>query len=186
MINVIVSSLIVIIIGSLLHFAYAWSHKNRFVAIFSAVNESTWEHIKIALVPTFVSFVFIANFGAIKDTTAFFPAAAVSVIVLILGIILPFYAYSKLLKKFILPIDISIFCIAIFLSQLIFDTILNFGPFSTLTQLFSALVALIAIFMTFFCTFHPPKFFLFLDPITKKYGIDGHSGPHHHSHHKHH
>ena len=42
------------IVGTLLHFTYELSNHNKYVALFSAVNESTWEHIKIALTPYFV------------------------------------------------------------------------------------------------------------------------------------
>ena len=40
--------------GALLHFVYEWSHHNKIVALFAAVNESTWEHIKICMTPTLV------------------------------------------------------------------------------------------------------------------------------------
>ena len=35
------------ILGSLLHFTYEWSNENSFVGSFSAINESTWEHLKL-------------------------------------------------------------------------------------------------------------------------------------------
>ncbi len=44
-----VEATVIFLVGCLLHFTYAWSGRNKFVAIFSAVNESTWEHIKLAL-----------------------------------------------------------------------------------------------------------------------------------------
>ena len=50
----IISIVVCLILGTLLHFTYEWSHHNKVVAYFSAVNESTWEHIKIALTPTFI------------------------------------------------------------------------------------------------------------------------------------
>ena len=31
--------------GTLLHFVYEWTGGNRVVAAFSAINESTWEHM---------------------------------------------------------------------------------------------------------------------------------------------
>ena len=34
-------------VGTLLHFVYEWSGENVLVAAFSAVNESTWEHMKL-------------------------------------------------------------------------------------------------------------------------------------------
>src|SRR5699024_5363380 len=42
------------IAGPLLHFTYRWSGENRIVAAFSAVNESTWEHMKLLFVPVFL------------------------------------------------------------------------------------------------------------------------------------
>lgn len=45
--------IVISIVGTLLHFLYEMSGHNKIVAIFAAVNESTWEHIKIALTPTF-------------------------------------------------------------------------------------------------------------------------------------
>ena len=46
--------IVISIVGTLLHFLYEISGHNKVVAIFAAVNESTWEHIKIALTPTFL------------------------------------------------------------------------------------------------------------------------------------
>ena len=42
-----------IVVGSVLHFAYDWSGHHRVVAVFAAVNESYWEHIKIAAADRF-------------------------------------------------------------------------------------------------------------------------------------
>ena len=48
-----ISSIIVIsVIGTLSHFLYDFSNQNKIIGIFTSVNESTWEHIKIALTPT--------------------------------------------------------------------------------------------------------------------------------------
>jgi hypothetical protein len=45
----VVGFLFVVIFGSLLHFTFEFSHYSKLVAYFSAVNESTWEHLKLAL-----------------------------------------------------------------------------------------------------------------------------------------
>ena len=37
-----------IVVGSLLHFLYDWTGEKRWAAVLGAVNESYWEHIKIA------------------------------------------------------------------------------------------------------------------------------------------
>ena len=46
-----ISIIIICVVGTLLHFLYEFSGHNKVVALFAAVNESTWEHIKIALTP---------------------------------------------------------------------------------------------------------------------------------------
>ena len=43
------------ILGVLLHFTYEWSDDNRIVGLFSAVNESTWEHLKLLFFRCFCS-----------------------------------------------------------------------------------------------------------------------------------
>ena len=43
----VIMTILVLISGVLLHFAYEWSGNNPLVGAFSAVNESTWEHLKL-------------------------------------------------------------------------------------------------------------------------------------------
>ena len=37
--------------GTLLHFLFDWTGGNAVVALFSAVNESIWEHLKLLFYP---------------------------------------------------------------------------------------------------------------------------------------
>ena len=43
--------LVCLVLGTLLHFTYEWSGEDKIVAIYSAVNESTWEHLKLVFYP---------------------------------------------------------------------------------------------------------------------------------------
>ena len=45
-------------LGVLLHFLYEWSGGNTLAAAFSAVNESTWEHMKLLFFPMYDFSVF--------------------------------------------------------------------------------------------------------------------------------
>lgn len=47
----IISAIFVCIAGTLLHFTYEIFGKNNFIASFSAVNESVWEHLKLLFFP---------------------------------------------------------------------------------------------------------------------------------------
>ena len=40
-----------IIFGTLSHFFYNWSGKNQIIGYFCPINESTWEHLKMLIVP---------------------------------------------------------------------------------------------------------------------------------------
>ena len=40
-----------IVFGTVLHFLYGWTDENRVVGLYAAVNESTWEHLKLLFFP---------------------------------------------------------------------------------------------------------------------------------------
>jgi hypothetical protein len=74
--------------GMLLHFVYEWSGQRKWVALIGAVNESTWEHMKIAVIPAFVwSIVEILLFG---NHPNFIAARLVAVATILLSIPLLF------------------------------------------------------------------------------------------------
>ena len=45
------------VLGTILHFTYEWSNENSIVALFSAVNESTWEHLKLLFFPMLITII---------------------------------------------------------------------------------------------------------------------------------
>ena len=47
----IAGAILVCAMGTLAHFVYEWSGNNPVVGLFCAVNESTWEHIKLLFFP---------------------------------------------------------------------------------------------------------------------------------------
>ena len=53
----IISTIFVIIFGTLLHFTYNWSNNNSLIGAFSAVNESTWEHLKLLFFPMLITII---------------------------------------------------------------------------------------------------------------------------------
>ena len=72
-------------LGTLLHFVYDWSGRSRVAAAFSAVNESTWEHMKLLFIPflLFAAAEFIVfseplrNFFAVKAAAILLGLAAI-------------------------------------------------------------------------------------------------------------
>ena len=169
--------IIICLVGTVLHFTYELSHHNKLVAVFSAVNESTWEHIKICMTPTIIWSIYeIISYGFNGN---FLFAKSLSLLTIILLIPLLFYSYTVFTKKSILFIDVICFYITVIISQLVFKNIINLNVNSIYIYLSIALLV-IELILYLLLTFKPFKNFIFKDPITNKYGLDGH--PCHHKH----
>ena len=154
--------------GTLSHFFYSWSGKNKFVGILFPAYESTWEHLKLAIFPTLVYFligmIFLNNSNYLF---AFFCT------LLIPMILIPtiFYSYTSITKSPILIVDILTYYFALFVAFLMCFNILNYAPLGNVLNIISILgiIVIIILYLTF--TLKPPKKFLFKDPITGGYGL---------------
>lgn len=175
--------IVIICVGTLLHFLYEKSHHNKFVAIFAAVNESTWEHIKIGMTATILWSLYDGwKYGLNSN---YLIAKAMCLLTIILLIPALFYIYTAFTKKAILVVDIISFCIVIYVSQVISYYFMNLEALPFIYTYLSAILLLIEIGMYMFLTFNPMKNFIFKDPINHKYGLAGHTHHHHHNHEEH-
>ncbi len=167
----VIGSIFTIIFGTLLHFTYEFFGESDVVAIFSAVNESTWEHLKLLYFPVIV-FAAAEYFIYGKGLENFWASKMVSLISGMFFIVAAFYTYTGIIGKNFAVIDISLFVIGVIITyylnckfierQLFGDTFLN--------KL--ALILAFAIFVMFWVyTFYPPLINLFKDPVTNGYGI---------------
>lgn len=100
----IIGFIFISILGSILHFTYELSGHNKYVSLFSAVNESTWEHIKIALTPYFL-YSLVDGYYYLNMNN-YFPSKLVGLLVIIITIPLLFYGYQIFTKKSILFVDL--------------------------------------------------------------------------------
>ena len=176
--------ILICLIGTLLHFTYEMSHHNKAVAYFSAVNESTWEHIKIGLTPTFI--YMILDYFILKGNNFFFSKLLVLASIMFLIPII-FYSYTIFTKKPVLPLDVISFYVTITISQIIGYYISNLNDLGNTYNIIGIIGTIIVFIMYSLFSYYAPKIFLFKDPITKKYGLEGHPCHEHgHSHsHKH-
>ena len=162
------------LLGSALHFAFDWTSHNRFVAFFSAVNESYWEHIKIAIWPVFLLQSVLFALGGFQYSS-FVPAATIALYSIPVSMVGLVFIYKSVTKRNILWLDISIFFVCIAIAQSIF--VLVFEQLSptagTVVMSLLFLVGLVVAFLLF--TLRPPKEpDVFLDPINKDYGLRAH------------
>ena len=167
--TILVEGLIISVAGTLLHFAYDWSHQNKRVGVIAAVNESTWEHTKIAIFPMFVT-MFVDGFWW-SNTPNYFIGKLLSIVAVMILISALFYGYRAFAPKSILVVDIAIFYIAIFAGQALFYWATKWSDCGAMWN-FLALDGIFALFAaTMVMTCLPIRNFIFKDPITKKYGF---------------
>jgi len=162
------------LLGSALHFLFDWTKHNRFVAIFSAVNESYWEHIKIAIWPVLLLQIVLFSLGGYQFSS-FVPAATIALYSIPVSMVGLVFLYKSVSKRNILWLDISIFFVCIAVAQSIFVLVLEQLAATSGTVILSGffLSGLIVAFLLF--TFRPPKEpDVFLDPINKGYGLLAH------------
>jgi len=162
------SIIFVWVLGTLLHFAFQWSGNNLFIASFSAVNESTWEHLKLLFYPmlltTIMGYFYLGN-----DVTTFLCARTYGIIISLIFTTIFFYTYTGILGTNIDFLNISSFFIAVLIGEYISYRLMltNFNCNKS-----KALIILgILLFSFIIFTYFPPKIGLFKDPITHKYGI---------------
>jgi len=159
----------IVIVGSMLHFTFELSGHQPVVGVFSAVNESVWEHLKIAFWPTLMYAIFEYRYLN-KRTNNLFSAKAIGIYAIMFIIPTIFYSYTLFTEENLI-VDILSFIFAIIVGQLISYKLLTFKKLSKSLELVSlvALVILALAFVVF--TFYPPQIQLFQDPNTGEYGI---------------
>lgn len=165
----IIGTVLAVMVGSLFHFVYRWSGNNPLVALFTAINESTWEHLKLGFWPLlFWGIVEYFMFG--KKRKNFIFAKAVDLMIFCLTVPILFYSYVAIFGKHFLFVDISIFVVAVVLGQFTGYKILK-----NKKDLGYDIIGIIVIFLMTgvfsLFSFFAPHNFLFRDPVTGLYGI---------------
>jgi hypothetical protein len=162
------------VVGTVLHFLFDWSRHHPVVAVFAAVNESYWEHIKIAVWPVALQCAVLFALGGFRYPS-FVPAATLalySIPITMVGLVI---LYKALAGRNVLWLDIAIFVAVIAVAELIFVSVLRQLHPDVITVAVSVayLAGLLVAFVRF--THRPPREpDVFVDPLTSRYGIRGH------------
>ena len=110
--------IICIILGTILHFTFAWSNENLFVASFSAVNESVWEHLKLAFIPMFLAAI-VQYFFVKNDVNNYIEAKTIGIFASISFITVFFFTYTGILGTSFILVDILTFIASIIIGEII-------------------------------------------------------------------
>lgn len=149
------------IAGTVLHFLYDLSGENPFIGLFSAVNESIWEHLKLIFFPAFAWSV-AAFFLSKKRYENDFSAALIAVFAAMFTIVSVYYTYKGILGFDIPAVDIALYYFSVLVFLAVRGILRLNGMFSRKSTNIISLVILIVTAVLFgIFTFYSPKFGIF-------------------------
>lgn len=160
--------LLTLLLGNLLHFVYDWTGQASWAAYISAVNESTWEHMKLLAVPWILWTAVTILIERRAD------CAAPRAVGLLTGLILIpalFYTYTGICGKSVDVVNVLIFQAAVLAAWLVSRSLQRRGSLSApLWQGLGILVQLAVAAAFAVWTVNPPDLPLFVDPTNGSRG----------------
>ena len=155
--------------GTLLHFLYDWLGEASWIAPFSGVNESTWEHMKLLFWPTFI-YAIVQSFF-FKDRTDFWCVKLKGIVLGLVLIPVIFYTYNGVIGRSPDWINIAIFFITAAIAY-IYEA-RQFANEKTSCKNPKPAIFLLCVIAVLFAvfTFATPEIGIFRDPLTGTYGI---------------
>ena len=158
----IIGIIFVLITGTLAHFVYDWSGQNHIAGLFTPVNESIWEHIKLLYFPMLIYSVFMV-FTLKKDFPCIVSAFCLGILAGTCFIPIFYYAYSFILGKDFFVLDICTFIFSVLLAfWLSYKYTLSCKLESYTLLLLLFVCVLFACFFVF--TYHAPNIAIFQEP----------------------
>ena len=155
--------------GTILHFLYDWLDNAAWIAPFSGINESTWEHMKLLFWPMFV--FAIAQSFYFSDRSDFWCVKLRGILLGLILIPVLFYTYNGVIGKSPDWINIAIFFVSAAVAYLYESNLFATKtlPCGSPIIPIATLCAIASFFILF--TFFTPKIGIFKDPLTGTYGI---------------
>ena len=157
------SIIFVIILGTIFHFTYKLSGESPFVAWFSSVNESVFEHLKLIFFPMLLTII-IGYFYVGKNAPSFLCAKTIGIIFAMGFIVICYFTYTGILGYNIALVDIGSFFVATFIGEIL-SYILTINKIKCNKKLAIMILTIIASSFIYF-TYHVPELGLFKDPLA--------------------
>ncbi len=155
--------------GTLLHFLYDWLGKAVWIAPFSGVNESTWEHMKLLFWPMFL--FAIAQSFFFRDRKDFWWGKLKGILLGLVLIPIIFYTYNGVIGRSPDWINIVIFFISAAIAYICETRFFkDEKPRCGSPKLAVTVLCGVALLFVVF-TFATPEIGIFKDPLTGSYGI---------------
>ena len=158
------------LLGTVLHFLYDWLGGAAWIAPFSGVNESTWEHMKLLFWPMFL-YAIVQSFF-FRDRTDFWCVKLRGILLGLVLIPVLFYTYNGVVGRSPDWLNIAIFFVAAAISYLYETRLFRTARLSCrYPKAAIAILSGIAVLFVVF-TFAAPEAGVFRDPLTGTYGIE--------------
>ena len=154
----------VLILGSFSHFFYEWSGNNPIIGLFSPVNESTWEHMKLIFFPMLLySFVTVPMLRNNYPCICSDYLAGTIIGTLLVPVI--FYTYTGILGYHTLVLDIVTFALSVMIAFIVaYRLALSCRVKSYSAVLYGVVILMFISFMVF--SYYPPRIGLFSEPTS--------------------
>lgn len=157
----------IVTIGSLLHFTYEWSGNSNIVGIFSPINESVWEHLKLGYFS--LTFFILLEYWFLKDKTQNYALAKiVGIIDMSIFILIIHYSYKFVFKDSNVIVDIGSFIVGAFICQFLSSRIMKKNRPKNINRLGFFIYIFIGILFIIF-TFYPPDLPIFEETTIANY-----------------
>ena len=155
--------------GTVLHFLYEWLGGALWIAPFSGVNESTWEHMKLLFWPMLIYAAVQGFFFRERRDFACIKMRGIRLGLILIPVI--FYTYNGVIGKSPDWINIAIFFISAAIVY-IYEAVQLKRPSVPCKNPTLAVFILCAVALLFLLfTFYTPEIGLFKDPVSGTYGI---------------
>ncbi len=150
------------VFGTILHFLYDWTKVVLFMP-FSAVNESTWEHMKLLFFPSFIFAIFQSLFFK-DEQKGFWWVKLIGILIGLMAIPVLFYTYNGAIGKSPNWLNISFFFIALFFEYFIEYRLFKTNMIKNSNKIIPlAILSIIGILFIIF-TFFAPSLPIFIPP----------------------
>lgn len=166
----IIGILFVLVTGTLSHFLYDWSGQSPVIGLFTPINESVWEHMKLLFFPMLLySLLMILKFRQRYPQIA--AALFFGIITGTILIPLLYYAYTSILGTNYFILDIGVFILSIVISfWLAYQLTLSHKLENHSFILGLSVCVLLLCFLRF--TYHAPNTVIFQDPTADHFKIN--------------
>ena len=169
-----IGAILIILLGSGLHFAFVLLGSWVPVALVAAVNESIWEHLKLAFWPGFC-WACLMPLPPRLTRRDVFSAKGFSLAITAILIVTVFTAYTAILERNFLLIDIGIFVAAICIGQIVSILLLAYKDrMRGLIHVFGLVLLGLQVVAYSTLTFFPLNHWLFIEARSGTIGIPAH------------